>query len=82
LTSEINFYTRLIKMIDPVNSRPLFQTRCIELACEKCIEDGVGHECVHKLHLVPMWQSADRSRLHRAPRSRRARAALAPRSRY
>jgi hypothetical protein len=62
LTSEINFYTRLIKMQDPANDRPLFQTRCIELACERCIEDGVGHECVHLLHLVPMWQSAERHR--------------------
>ena len=49
-------------MQDPANDRPLFQTRCIELACERCIEDGVGHECVHLLHLVPMWQSAERHR--------------------
>lgn len=60
LTSEINFYTRLIKMIDPDTDRPLFQTRCIELACEACIADGKGHECVHRLHLVPQWQSAER----------------------
>ena len=37
-----------------------FQTRCIELACEACIENGVAHECVHRLHLVPVWQSAER----------------------
>ena len=60
LTSSINFYTRLIKMQDPENDRPLFQTRCIELACEACIENGVAHECVHRLHLVPVWQSAER----------------------
>jgi hypothetical protein len=60
LTSSINFYTRLIKMQDPENDRPLFQTRCIELACEACIENGVAHECVHHLHLVPVWQSAER----------------------
>jgi hypothetical protein len=62
LTSEINFYTRLIKMVDPDTDRPLFQTRCIELACEACIADGKGHECVHLLHLVPQWQSAERHR--------------------
>ena len=82
LTSEINFYTRLvrhgeavcahmrdltgaptqIKMVDPDTDRPLFQTRCIELACEACIADGKGHECVHRLHLVPQWQSAERHR--------------------
>ena len=57
LTSEINFYTRLIKMIDPATNRPLFVCRSIELACEKCKEEGRAHECVHLLHLVPRWQS-------------------------
>jgi hypothetical protein len=51
-----------IKMVDPDTDRPLFQTRCIELACEACISDGKGHECVHHLHLVPQWQSAERHR--------------------
>ena len=34
LTSEINFYTRLIQMVDPGTDRPLFAIRCIELCCE------------------------------------------------
>lgn len=62
LTSEINFYTRLIKMQDPSTGRPLFVTRSIELCCEKCKEDGKSHECVHMLHLVPSWQSQERHR--------------------
>lgn len=62
LTSEINFYTRLIKMRDPSTDRPLFTVRCIELACEQCKEDGKAHECVHMLHLVPRWQSQERHR--------------------
>ena len=62
LTSEINFYTRLIKMHDPATGRPLFTTRCIELCCEKCKEEGKSHECVHMLHLVPSWQSEERHR--------------------
>ena len=62
LTSEINFYTRLIKMIDPATNRPLFVCRSIELACEACKEDGRAHECVHLLHLVPRWQSEERHR--------------------
>jgi hypothetical protein len=62
LTSEINFYTRLIKMRDPSTERPLFTVRCIELACEQCKEDGKAHECVHMLHLVPRWQSEERHR--------------------
>jgi hypothetical protein len=46
LTSEINFYTRLIKMRDPSTGRPLFTTRCIELVCEKCKEEGKSQDCV------------------------------------
>ena len=53
---------RLIKMVDPATGRPLFATRCIELACETCKENGKAHECVHMLHLVPSWQSAERHR--------------------
>ena len=62
LTSEINFYTRLIKMHDPATDRPLFVTRCIELCCEKCKEEGRQAECNHLLHLVPSWQSEERHR--------------------
>jgi hypothetical protein len=62
LTSEINFYTRLIKMADPATDRPLFVTRCIELCCEKCKEEGRQAECNHLLHLVPSWQSEERHR--------------------
>lgn len=62
LTSEINFYTRLIKMNDPATDRPLFVTRCIELCCAKCKEEGKQAECNHLLHLVPSWQSEERHR--------------------
>lgn len=62
LTSEINFYTRLIQMKDPATERSLFAIRCIELCCEKCKEEGKQAECVHMLHLVPMWQSEERHR--------------------
>jgi hypothetical protein len=34
----------------------------VELACEKCKDEGKAHECVHMLHLVPMWQSEERHR--------------------
>lgn len=37
-------------------------TRSIELACEACKEAGKAAECVHMLHLVPSWQSAERHR--------------------
>jgi hypothetical protein len=60
LTSEINFYTRLIQMVDPATERPLFAIRCIELCCDRCKEEGKQAECVHMLHLVPMWQSEER----------------------
>jgi hypothetical protein len=65
LTSEINFYTRLIRMRDQSTGLPMFATMCIELVCARCKEDGKQTECVHMLHLVPRWQSSARpSALH------------------
>ena len=49
-------------MVDPATERPLFAVRCIELCCERCKEEGKQAECVHMLHLVPMWQSEERHR--------------------
>ena len=49
-------------MVDPATDRPLFAVRCIELCCERCKEEGKQTECVHMLHLVPMWQSEERHR--------------------
>lgn len=60
LTSEINFYTRLMKMKDTVTGLPMFVCLCIKLACPSCIEQGKSAECVHLYHLIPRWQSADR----------------------
>ena len=60
LTSEINFYTRLLRMRDKVTGLPLFTTLSIQLACKQCIEEGKAAACVHMLHLVPRWQSSDR----------------------
>ena len=60
LTSEINFYTRLLRMRDKVTGLPLFTSISVQLACRKCIEDGRAAACIHMLHLVPRWQSSDR----------------------
>lgn len=62
LTSEINFYTRLIQLKDPETHRCLFTVRSIELACEACKAAGVASSCVHMLHLVPRWHSEERHR--------------------
>ena len=62
LTSEINFYTRLIRLRDKVSGLPLFTVMQVELACAKCKEDGKAVDCVHLLHLVPRWQSSERHR--------------------
>ena len=62
LTSEINFYTRLIRLKDKATGYPLFTILQVELACAKCKDDGKAIECVHLLHLVPRWQSSERHR--------------------
>ena len=53
LTSEINFYTRLMKMRDRVTGQPMFTYLSVELACAACKAEGRATECVHMLHLVP-----------------------------
>ncbi|KAJ1466297.1 hypothetical protein T484DRAFT_1756758 [Baffinella frigidus] len=60
LTSEYNFYTRLIKMFDVATGRPMFHSIQVQLACTACIEDGKTASCVHMLHLIPRWQSSER----------------------
>ena len=60
LTSSFNFYSRLIKMRNKVTGDPLFSVFQVQLACDACIEKGAAAECVHRLHLIPRWQSSDR----------------------
>ena len=60
LTSEVNFYTRLMKMRDRTTGAPMFTLLAVELACGACKAEGKASDCVHMLHLVPRWQSADR----------------------
>jgi hypothetical protein len=60
LTSEINFYTRLIKMKDPTTMEPMFSTFCVELSCQACKDAGKHVDCKHMLHLVPAWQSSQK----------------------
>ena len=60
LTSEINFYTRLMRIKDPATGERVFKTFQIELACAKCKEMGRAGDCQHMLHLVPRWQSSQK----------------------
>jgi len=62
LTSEINFYTRLIRLKDKATGLKLFTVLQVELACAKCKDEGKATDCVHLLHLVPRWQSSERHR--------------------
>ena len=60
LTSDINFYTRLFKIKDPVTGMPVFAQMQVTLACAECRENGLAAQCKHMLHLVPRWQSSAR----------------------
>lgn len=55
LTSEINFYTRLMRMRHRQTGLPIFSCLTIQLTCEKCRQDGKAAECVHMLHQIPRW---------------------------
>jgi len=63
LTSSVNFYSRLIKMRNKTTGAPLFNIYQVQLACDACIEKGGASQCVHRLHLIPRWQSSDRHEL-------------------
>lgn len=63
LTSSVNFYSRLIKMRNKTTGAPLFNIYQVQLACDACIEKGQASQCVHRLHLIPRWQSSDRHEL-------------------
>lgn len=63
LTSSVNFYSRLIKMRNKTTGAPLFNIYQVQLACDACIEKGCASQCVHRLHLIPRWQSSDRHEL-------------------
>lgn len=60
LLTEINFYSRLLRMRDKITNLPLFSVLSVTLACAKCREEGKAGDCAHMLHLVPRWQSGDR----------------------
>jgi hypothetical protein len=60
LRDGINFYTRLIRLRDKATGLPMFSVMQVQLACDKCKEDGKATDCVHMLHLVPRWQSSDK----------------------
>ena len=60
LRDGVNFYTRLIRLRDKSTGLPMFTVLQVQLACEKCKEDGKATDCVHMLHLVQRWQSSDK----------------------
>ena len=62
LTSDMNFYTKLISKVDPLTNLPVFKSIQIQLACQACIDAEKAHECVHLQHLIPRWQVTCRAR--------------------
>jgi hypothetical protein len=56
LTSEMNFYTKLISKVDLLTNKPVFKSIQISLACQQCIDAEKTHECLHMQHLIPRWQ--------------------------
>lgn len=55
---QVNFYTRLFKIKDPITGLPVFAQLQVTLACDACREAGMAATCRHMLHLVPAWQSS------------------------
>ena len=53
-------YNRLVYFFSLHAQEPIFKTFCVELACQKCKDDGKATDCKHMLHLVPSWQSSEK----------------------
>jgi hypothetical protein len=62
LTTDLNFYTKLISKFDPLTNKPMFKSVQIQLACQACIDAERAHECNHMAHLIPRWQDSDKHR--------------------
>ena len=56
LTSDLNFYTKLISKMDPLSGKPVFKSIQIQLACQACQDSEKAFECMHMQHLIPRWQ--------------------------
>lgn len=62
LTTELNFYSKLISKVDPLTNTPMFRAIQIQLACAACIAAEKAHECQHMAHLIPRWQDSEKHR--------------------
>ena len=60
LTRPFLCAARLVRLKEKQTGLPMFTVLQIQLACEKCKEEGKAANCVHMLHLVPRWQSSDK----------------------
>ena len=60
LTSDLNFYTKLISKVDPMTHKPIFKSVQIQLACQACIDAERAHECTHNMHLIPAWHNEEK----------------------
>jgi hypothetical protein len=49
-----------VRLRDKQTGLPMFTVLQIQLACERCKEEGKAASCVHMLHLVPRWQSSEK----------------------
>ena len=56
--SDSSIAARLVRLRDKHTGLPMFTVMQVELACDKCKEQGKAASCVHMLHLVPRWQSS------------------------
>jgi hypothetical protein len=59
--SDGNYYSLLMDLQDPDDqSKPLFKTIRIGLACDACVAANTAATCTHRQQLVPPWKSNQR----------------------
>lgn len=54
---QFNYFSKLVKKIDPTTGFPIFVFVHLKLACDRCINKKQSILCVHRLKYLPPWKS-------------------------
>lgn len=58
-----NFFSRMINLVNPGTTDPIFESIVIELACARCKRMNRAGECRHMLRELPSWKGAEKFEL-------------------
>jgi hypothetical protein len=54
---RVNFYSKLLNLVNPLTKKSIFITYQLRLACEMCMKTEHPSKCKHNLKYIPFWKS-------------------------